>query len=341
MPSLSVSVAMATYNGAQFLGEQLDSIAAQTVLPAELVISDDASTDETLEIARGFAERAPFPVHVHSNERQLGYVRNFREAASHCRSDLIAFCDQDDWWLPQRLERCIAHFADPELQLLYHNAWVVDESRRRTGHLYDVEVERRALSLEPLGPWNFSFGLVQMFRGELRQFDDLWDQSVNHTWTADEILPHDLWYFFLAQALGRVDFLDEKLLEYRQHESNAFGATTVRPMVETRLLARVEHWGRQDLRFAKAAESRAHILREIAARSTDRAPRLLDIAARYALLGKRNRRRFRTYSADSAAARLASLARSWARGDYRDWPWGFDRRSVIRDLWSGVLLGKV
>ena len=78
---------MATYNGAGFIEEQLQSIAEQTVLPLEIVLCDDGSTDATIEIAQRFAERAPFAVHIHRNPQNIGYIRNFRRAASLCRGE--------------------------------------------------------------------------------------------------------------------------------------------------------------------------------------------------------------------------------------------------------------
>src|SRR5438270_11298194 len=130
---------MATFNGARFLAEQLESIANQSVAPVELIICDDQSGDETQQIVQAFAERAEFPVHIHVNQYRLGYARNFRKAASLCSGELIAFCDQDDWWLPERLEVCALRFDDAGLQLLYHNAWLVDEARGRLRLLYDAE----------------------------------------------------------------------------------------------------------------------------------------------------------------------------------------------------------
>lgn len=336
-----ISVAMATYNGARFLREQLESIAAQTLKPFELVICDDRSADATVRIAEEFARDSPFPVYVQVNDRNLGYFRNFRAAASLCRGDLIAFSDQDDWWLPERLQKCVGHFEDPDLLLLYHNAWLVDADRRRIGTVYDRVAEERAINLQPIGPWNHSYGLVQIFRSRLREFDDLWDMSLNHMVDPLDIMCHDQWYFFLAEALGRVDFLDEPLLEYRQHGANAVSAKQIRPAVETRLLARLQHFGGQDLRMSEAASARADVLENMAKRCPSVAPRLLHIADHYRLLSDRNSRRYRTYAGSNIGERLLNLARSWSGGDYADWPWGFDRRSVIRDLWSGVLLARV
>jgi glycosyltransferase involved in cell wall biosynthesis len=102
----SVSVALCTYNGARFLDEQLASLAAQTWRPLELVVCDDRSTDSTLAILAKFASTASFPVRIVQNGAWLGYKSNFKKAACLCQGELITFCDQDDIWLPTKLEVC-------------------------------------------------------------------------------------------------------------------------------------------------------------------------------------------------------------------------------------------
>src|SRR5688572_16778447 len=99
----SISIAMATYNGATFLRQQLDSIAAQTVPPIEIHIGDDGSTDNTESIVAAFATRAPFPVRFFRNDNRLGYGANFIRTAQRCAGEWIAFCDQDDVWSPGKL----------------------------------------------------------------------------------------------------------------------------------------------------------------------------------------------------------------------------------------------
>ena|SRR2546421_3140447 len=90
-------VAMCTYNGARHVREQLESFAAQTRLPAdELVICDDCSTDQTINILPDFGAGASFPVHIQVNKFNLGSTKNFEQAISFCHGDLIALSDQDD-----------------------------------------------------------------------------------------------------------------------------------------------------------------------------------------------------------------------------------------------------
>ena len=90
--ALDISIALATYQGERYLAQQLDSLVAQRLQPAELVVGDDGSTDGTMHIVRAFAARAPFPVRIHVNQERLGYRRNFIEIAGRCRSPLTAFC---------------------------------------------------------------------------------------------------------------------------------------------------------------------------------------------------------------------------------------------------------
>jgi glycosyltransferase involved in cell wall biosynthesis len=87
----TVSIALCTFNGASFLSHQLDSLASQTLLPDEIIICDDASSDNSLQIANSFASKVSIPVQIHQNKKNLGYVKNFENAISRCTQDLI-FC---------------------------------------------------------------------------------------------------------------------------------------------------------------------------------------------------------------------------------------------------------
>lgn len=100
----TISVVMCTYNGAAYLREQLDSILAQTLQPDEIIVQDDCSTDGTAEILAAYAERHP-QLRFFVNERQMGVNRNFFSAMARAAGDFIAISDQDDVWLPEKLER--------------------------------------------------------------------------------------------------------------------------------------------------------------------------------------------------------------------------------------------
>src|SRR5467141_2319930 len=131
MNELCISVAMCTYNGARFLPEQLESMAAQTRLPGELVVCDDRSTDESVEIVRNFARAAPFPVRLEMNEENLGSTKNFEKAIELCQGEIIALADQDDVWRPEKLS-CIAGVLEPDDRIgaIFSDAELIDEDSR-------------------------------------------------------------------------------------------------------------------------------------------------------------------------------------------------------------------
>jgi glycosyltransferase involved in cell wall biosynthesis len=129
-----ISIAMAAYNSERFIREQLQSFLKQSRLPDELIVSDDASTDHTVEIVREFAAHAPFPVRLFVNQRNLGVVTNFESAIRRCNGDIIFLSDCDDVWYPDKLESMERAFANwPEAGLVVCDADLVDEQLRPLG----------------------------------------------------------------------------------------------------------------------------------------------------------------------------------------------------------------
>ena len=116
----AISVAMATYNGARFIGQQLDSFTRQTLLPDELIICDDGSTDSTLNIIGDFSRTAPFPVKVVNNPTRLGFTANFLQGSTDVPGGFIAFSDQDDEWLPPKLYRVRQASRESDALLFAH-----------------------------------------------------------------------------------------------------------------------------------------------------------------------------------------------------------------------------
>jgi glycosyltransferase involved in cell wall biosynthesis len=215
-----ISIALATFNGQKFLRQQLESLTAQRVPILELVVCDDGSSDDTVEILREFATKAAFPVHIIQNSIRLGYRTNFIKAAETCCGDLIAFCDQDDVWHPQKLEIVSQHFADPSVELVFHNATLTDEVGTPIAKLF----RHKGSVFAPLKtrPWLIVPGLVQVFRRNLLRFAPLHDISID-PYNQDQKMPHDLWCFFWASVLGKIIYVPQTLVEYRQHRANTSG----------------------------------------------------------------------------------------------------------------------
>ena len=218
---VSISVAMATLNGADFIGAQLASIARQTKLPSELVICDDGSTDGTIKIIQKFARSAAFPVRLIRNEERLGYRKNFLQAAALCTGDLISFCDQDDIWKRSRLRRMAKAFKNPAVLLAFHNATVVDGRRAPVGQTFKRATEKIYAPLE-LPPWTIVPGFSQVFRRSLLSYLSLYEHSVD-VYCPSEKMPHDQWFLFLASVFGTVAYVPDRLALYRQHGRNSSG----------------------------------------------------------------------------------------------------------------------
>ncbi len=221
---MKVSIALCTYNGERYIDEQLTSIAAQTRLPDELVICDDLSTDRTVAILREFAQRAPFPVRVFVNKRNLGSSKNFERAIASCEGDIIALADQDDVWVSDKLAVIEDFFnVHPDTDVVFSDAEIVDEALRPLGYrLWDVirfssreqqEVESGQV-MPVLMRHNVVTGATMAFRSGVRSI----------------ALPvpgagvHDAWIALIAAATGRVCMLPRPLVLYRQHSLNQLGA---------------------------------------------------------------------------------------------------------------------
>lgn len=233
---VTLSVALCTYNGARFLGEQLQSLVDQTRPPEELVACDDGSTDETMEVLHAFAAAAPFAVRVFRNERTLGSTANFARAISLCTGELIALADQDDVWLPEKLRRGVAALeTNPAAGLSFSDALVTDDELRPLGFTlwesagFDRVARARLAGGDAVGLLlrkQVVTGATAIFRASLR----------------DRVLPipdgvvHDGWIALLVGAIGELAPIAEPLMLYRQHASNQIGAR--REGVLTRALNR-------------------------------------------------------------------------------------------------------
>ncbi len=222
-----ISVAMATYNGARFLPEQLDSLARQTSLPYELVVTDDESSDETVSLLEAFAATAPFPVRVHPNPVRLGYAENFLRACSLCTGELIALCDQDDVWLEAKLATCAGYFADPDVTMVIHAAEVWD-GQTRTGRFHPDYRETKILPQATANFFTLVPGFAMVFRKSILSLIDNTDRP-GDIWSlgkADHKMAHDGWVWLLATSTGKVATIRDALALYRQHGQNFVGAPT-------------------------------------------------------------------------------------------------------------------
>ena len=331
-----ISLALATYNGAAFLDEQLESLARQTLRPAELVVCDDRSSDTTQAILRSFAARASFPVRVHVNDERLGWRGNFVKAAGLCRHELIAFCDQDDLWYPDKLATVGKEFADPSILLVHHNADLIDTRGTAYGTLQPIATARQVVgALARPTHWSNPLGLTMTFRAFLARYNDYWIDSVDLA-VPESRAAHDQWFYFLATNLGSVVSLPERLLGYRQHSGNSVGWN--QSSSAKRQLSSAEAIKRDTGRILAMLRPFCDVLHEVAGQGGEDASAFLMAHEKNLALLQRLERRRRLYDAPTLRGRARLALDLVRRGDYSQrHDWGLGSRALMTDLTVGVL----
>jgi glycosyltransferase involved in cell wall biosynthesis len=212
---LRISVAMPLYNGASFVNEQLDSLASQTRLPDEMIICDDCSTDGSAEIAENFAHDAPFRVRLHVNTSNLGVMQNFEKVVRLSTGDVIFFCDWDDVWMPDKLERMEGVFTrSPGTGVVECDGIITDEHLKPLGtewrfHGFSTRkqklVERgifKGIRRAPLAGHGMAFR--SRFKPVILPFPE-------------HFLDPDTWVGTLIGCYSAVSLVKEPLVKYRRH----------------------------------------------------------------------------------------------------------------------------
>lgn len=217
-----ISIALCTCNGARFLAPQLDSLTSQSRLPYELVVCDDASEDDTYSLLQAFASRSPFPVHLYRNPQRLGIGANFEQAVRLCKGNIIALCDQDDVWLPNKLAM-FAELFNTDVDWVCCDAEVSDSGLHSLGYTLWQRVKFDHRERELAGKDHFFEILIKHFvvAGATLAFKAR---------ARDRLLPiprgwhYDAWLAAVLAATGKAGLLETPLQRYRQHSGNALGA---------------------------------------------------------------------------------------------------------------------
>lgn len=340
---MKISIALTTYNGEQFLREQLESFLRQTVLPFELCVGDDGSTDRTHAILEDFARVAPFPVKVTVNQDRLGFGRNFLETANRCAGDWIAFSDQDDVWLPAKLETCLAGIRaanDPDLLMVAHRATLVNARLEPTGGSIPEPV-RPGLK-GPLAhelTWA-QIGFALVFRADLvHAFAG--GPMIPTVFTDIDRYAHDVWVSSMANVLGKTLHIPDELCLYRRHDRTV--TTTAKATSSRSAVAEARSIGAAYYRHkASVCRESAGCMRHYAAMAPrpDWTRRLIEGAEAYERLADALDSRAEIYRNRSFLTRAGTVARLLARGRYVGTnASAFGARALVKDSLAALVPG--
>lgn len=220
-----ISVAIATYNGQEFIKEQLLSILNQTMPVDEIVICDDQSSDDTVKIIQ---ELLCDKIYLYQNEKNLGYKLNFKKALSYCKGDYIFLCDQDDIWKPNKVQTMIEIMQNhPEIKVLASTYDLIDElgnekqidmNRKYSNkNMYKCKVKDNALvkvPFERLVVENSFQGCALCVRQSINdKFQRCYAEDFYHDWFIN----------LLASEQNGMYFLNVPLFHYRIHSKNTIG----------------------------------------------------------------------------------------------------------------------
>lgn len=208
MSRLSISVAMAVYNGELYLKEQIDSILVQLERTDELVISYNESTDNTLAILNEYAENDPRIKVFECSEK--GVIANFENAIKNCSNDIVFLSDQDDVWVKNKVNVMLSNFDNDEIGCVIHRPEFVD-SELKPIEVPDVEENVKYIKPVNILVKNEAQGSCMAFRTSYK----------------DKILPiprdlpmHDSWIALVISNVAKVKLIPDKLILYRQHGNN-------------------------------------------------------------------------------------------------------------------------
>ncbi len=206
-----ISIAMTTYNGEKFLKEQLNSIINQTYKNLEIIICDDCSTDNTINIINEYKEKDE-RIQLYVNEKNLGFSKNFEKAISLCKGEYIALADQDDIWKLNKIELMVTNIE--KATLIYGNEELIDENNNLIARSFFEATEYIP------GEDNYKkffvdcciYGHNMMFKREI----------------VNNILPiplkfYDVWISLIAAKKGKIKYLDNIVGSYRQHLQSVSG----------------------------------------------------------------------------------------------------------------------
>jgi len=208
-----VSVVIATYNGARFLRQQLQSIIDQTYPNIEIIVVDDASRDDTISIVTEYAI-TDHRVRLHPSERNIGFLKNFERGVLLSSGDYIALSDQDDIWLPEKIEILMRERKDHPL--IYCNSELIDENGKSLGiKLTDLKNLKNFAS-----PINYTVGGTASGHAMIVK-----REVVVESLPWPPMVTHDFWIGFVSTFTGPMKFVDQVLVLYRQHENNVIGVT--------------------------------------------------------------------------------------------------------------------
>ncbi len=216
-----ITVLLAVYNGEKYLKEQIESILSQTFKDIKIIIRDDGSTDKSVDIIKDYCDKYPDKISCIVGAPTGSAKLNFAELLNSCDDDYIMFCDQDDVWLPTKIEKTLSVMRSEENDgktpvLVHSDLTVVDGELREIASFFDFQkLFQDDITLPKLLVQNYVTGCTVMINRALKQKCGV---------IPSKCIMHDWWLALVAVLFGKLVCLNESTMLYRQHSNNQVGA---------------------------------------------------------------------------------------------------------------------
>lgn len=222
-----LSVALCTYNGEQYIREQLESILNQTMPVDEIVVCDDGSTDKTLQIIEEYREKTAADIRIYCNENNLGVVANFQKAINLCCGDIIFLSDQDDVWHPDKIERIVDYFEhNKEILVVFTDGMLIDNDGAiiKSKKLWEcVGMTKTAQSYIATGLGIELFANANRATGATMAIKSSFPYINSFQKYCSESILHDYAISLLALGNMQLGVVPECLIDYRIHGEQQVG----------------------------------------------------------------------------------------------------------------------
>lgn len=217
-----IDILLATYNGEKFVKEQIESILNQTYENFNLIISDDASTDNTLNILEEY-EKKDTRIKVFKKERNEGLIDNFEFLLKNVTSDYFMFSDQDDIWKKDKIEKSINKLKEENSGLVYTDLEIVDE---KLNVIYPSYWKYKQIYIKIIKYNNFEALYLNNFvtgctiLAKSKYIKDILPLPRN-----SKFVLHDYWTALIISAKDKISYVEEPTIQYRQHKNNRVGSS--------------------------------------------------------------------------------------------------------------------
>ena len=221
----TIDVLLATYNGEKYLTEQIESILNQTYRNIRILISDDCSKDNTREIIKKY-QKKDSRIHAYFQENNLGYIKNFEFLIKQVESNMFMLSDQDDVWLPEKIEKTAEVMKRENADLVFGDLEVVDENLKTINPSFNEYMLLKRKINKCIKNYKVNY-LYNCVTGCTTLIKSKWIEKILPIPSNSRYVPHDYWIGIMIALEGKLAYVEKPYIKYRQHGNNQIGTDKI------------------------------------------------------------------------------------------------------------------